>query len=312
MESHPEGDTTEPAPPSTALENATPQEAPAGPTDPAALVNRLIEVGEWPEPELLEQIAAAGDAALAPLLDFIRTYPSPEDYQREIVLYNGIGILSIIHSPATIPDLVEIIKRYPEESGEFAAEVLGYFETAAFEPALELLRDPQFHGYRRRNAINAAKRAAGADPALRARLADILRPLLADALERTREVMKDAAAQPDEEGKESGGWVLEDLEEGDLEELSDEAIEPDDDTAEGSKPDELEAYEEAHVPDYRPGRARRSPGAGPDRHSVPGGSGRDVLGRQEIHRRILQQGRGGAPSATRLARRVSCSIQGSY
>src|SRR5262245_59889651 len=101
----PESDTTEPTPTAAAPKDATREEAPASPPDPAALVNRLIESGEWPDPALLEQIAAAGDATLGPLLDFIRTYPSPKDYQREVVLFNGVGILGMIHSPATIPVL---------------------------------------------------------------------------------------------------------------------------------------------------------------------------------------------------------------
>jgi hypothetical protein len=249
MESRPpEADTTEPAPSPTAPEDATPQETAFGPTDPAALVNRLIEIGEWPDPKLLEQIAAAGEAPLGPLLDYIRTYPSPNDYQREIVLYNGIGILSMIHSPSTIPDLIEILKRYPGDSGELAAEVLGSFGKDAVEPLLKLLRASTLTGYRRQNAINAAAIAVGRDPELRARLADVLRPMLADAIERMREEAKHAATEPDEPDEDSEGWVLEGtsdegLDDEDLEESPKEA-ETVDESVEDSTTNELEAYEE--------------------------------------------------------------------
>ena len=73
-----------------------------------------------------------------------RVHPdvSPRNTSARCVLYNGIGILGMIGSPAAIPELVEVIRRYPEDSGELAAEVLGEFGPIAFEPALELVRDP--------------------------------------------------------------------------------------------------------------------------------------------------------------------------
>ncbi len=198
--------------------NATPtsgarpsEEAAPGAPDPATLVDRLIKASEWPDPELVAQIAAAGEAALEPLLAFIRTYP--QEYEREIVLYNGVGILGMIGSPGAIPDLVEIIRRYPEDSGELAAEVLGEFGPIAFEPALELLRDPTVVDYPRRHAIEAARLAAGADPALRARLAELLRPMLADAMEGTRSDMRLLAAQPPDEDDDDESEGPEDLDE---------------------------------------------------------------------------------------------------
>jgi hypothetical protein len=225
MESDPSGpDITDPT--VTTAEHGSPigDESPSGPPDPAVLVDRLIQTGEWPEPELLEQIIAVGEAALAPLLAFMRTYPSQEDYQRENVLYNAIGILSEIRSPATIPDLVEIIKRYPEDSGELAAEALGGFGGVGFEPALELIQDPRMKGYPRQHAINAARQAAGSDPGLRARLADVLRPLLADALERTRRDRHRPAQVPEESREEAEPTEESVTEDDDAEELSEETL----------------------------------------------------------------------------------------
>jgi SEC-C motif len=192
---------------------AASEESPLPPPDPAALVDRLIEAGEWPEPELLEQIVAAGEATLGPLLAFMRTYPSVTDHSREAGLYYGIGILSEIRSPAAIPVLVEIIKRYPEDSGEVAAEALGRFGDVGFQPALDLIQDPRMKGYPRQHAINAGRRAAENDPGLRARLAAVLRPLLADAMERTRRDRQRPAQAPEEnreEGERTDGSVIED------------------------------------------------------------------------------------------------------
>jgi hypothetical protein len=178
-------------------EVASEEVTPGGP-DPATLVARLIEAGEWPDPELVAQIVAAGEAALEPLLAFIRTYP--QEYEREIVVYNGVGILGMIGSRAAIPDLVEVIRRYPEDTGDLAAQVLGEFGPIAFEPALELVRDPKVVDYPRQHAVRAARLAAGSEPALRARLAEWLRPMLADAMERTRAEDRKKAAKPPDEG----------------------------------------------------------------------------------------------------------------
>jgi hypothetical protein len=215
MESnHPEPEINEAT--TTQPEDSTP--------DPAALVQRLIEAGDWPDPALVEQIAAAGEAALGPLLDFMRTYPDPKDYDREIALYNGIIILGAIRSPTAIPVLVEIIRRYPEESGELAAEVLGDFGAVAFESTLELIRDPDIKGYPRQHVIEAAQRAVGTDPILRARLAEALRSLLADAMEQARAEASSETRVPDEdeddEAEGSGRWTLKDLD--DEESIEDE------------------------------------------------------------------------------------------
>jgi uncharacterized protein YecA (UPF0149 family) len=261
MESdQPEAGATDPTASGAEPPGPAPEEAPAAPTDPAVLVDRLVEAGDWPDPALVGQIVEAGEAALGPLLDFMRTYPT--EYQREIALYNGIGILGAIRSTAAIPVLVEIIRRYPEDSGERAAQALGEFGAIGFEPALELVQDPGMKGYARQNAIHAARQAAGSDPILRARLAAALRPILADAMDRTREKDRQAALEPDaEDDEESEGWVLEDLddeddledmdeedeifEEGDLGDESGEArTAASDEAADGGTARDLEPYEE--------------------------------------------------------------------
>src|SRR5690242_18498312 len=113
MESdHPETVVTNPSGAQVEPGGATPEGTPAAPSDPASLVDRLIETPDWPDPALLEQIAAAGEPALGPLLEFMRTYPT--EYERENALYYGIVIVGATYPPAAIPVLAEIIRRYPE------------------------------------------------------------------------------------------------------------------------------------------------------------------------------------------------------
>jgi SEC-C motif len=155
------------------------------PLDAQALVDRMVAAGEWPEPGLLEQIVDTGDAAVAPLISVVRTYP--RGWPEEAPLNHAMAMLSILRAPAAVPELIEVIRRYGLDAGEVAAECVGSFGAVAFEPILDLCRDQAVTAYARNNAISAALGAAGDDQSLRARLADVVRPMLADAIERFRQ-----------------------------------------------------------------------------------------------------------------------------
>ena len=43
--------------------------------DARSLVSQMVAAGEWPEPALIEQILAAGDAAVEPLREVLKTRP---------------------------------------------------------------------------------------------------------------------------------------------------------------------------------------------------------------------------------------------
>ena len=59
-------------------------------------------------------------------------------------------------------------------------------QVIAFEPVFDFCRDPAVTGNSRTHGVSAAFNTAGGDSARRARLADFLRPLLADAIEQYR------------------------------------------------------------------------------------------------------------------------------
>src|SRR4051794_28514521 len=83
------------------------QESP--PRDARSLVERMVAAGEWPEPALMEQVVAAGDEAVEPLLEVLRT--EPEGWPEEAPLYNAVGLLGEIRPPGAIPALVDVIRR---------------------------------------------------------------------------------------------------------------------------------------------------------------------------------------------------------
>ncbi len=103
---------------------------------------------------MLEQIAAAGEAALEPLFAFMRTYPQDDDGRS--ALFQGLGILGRIRSPASIPVAVEVFLRYSEDMADLASGVLGRLGEDGFEAALELLRDHAMDASHRLKLIFAA------------------------------------------------------------------------------------------------------------------------------------------------------------
>ena len=162
----------------------------------------MIEAGESPEPELIEQIAAAGEEAVEPLLDILRS--KPRDWPAEAPLSHAIGLLGVIRHPAAIPELIEIVKCYPDKSGDEAAEALASYGEVAFDPLLEMLADPALRGYSRDHAITAAMRVAGTNATRRVRLAEVVRPMLRDTIERAMRPQTDepTANEPQDDGSE--------------------------------------------------------------------------------------------------------------
>ena len=152
----------------------------------------MVAAGEWPEPGLLKRIIDTGDAAVAPLISVVRTYP--RGWPEEAPLNHAMAMLGILRPPAAIPELINVIRRYGPETGELAAESFGSFGAVAFEPLLNVCRDQTITGYARINAISAAFAAAGDDKSLRAQLADVVRPMLADVIERIRQAENTAKA----------------------------------------------------------------------------------------------------------------------
>jgi hypothetical protein len=153
-----------------------------------------VAAGEWPEPALLKKIVDAGDAAVGPLISIVRTYP--RGWPAEATLDHAATLLTVLRSPEAIPELIEIIRRYDEETGDTAARLLGSFGTIAFEPTLAFCSDAAVTGYPRAHAIAAAIGSAGDDSLLRARLGDVVRPMLANAIELLRQASKEV--DPDE------------------------------------------------------------------------------------------------------------------
>ena len=160
-------------------------------SDPAQdLVDQMAEAGGWPEPALLEAILERGDEAVSPLLEILHQ-DVVQDGPEETPVYLAVGLLRDLHARSAIPDLVEQFRRYDDEVLEEVADTLASFKAEVIEPVLAIARDRSLGSYPRRLATETAKRAAGNDPALRARVAEVIRELLADCLARAEDPEED-------------------------------------------------------------------------------------------------------------------------
>jgi SEC-C motif len=192
------------------------------------LVRQMVEAGEWPAPELMEQIVNAGDEAVEPLLALLRAKPT--DHDALYSLSHAMGLLSVLKPPEAIAELVKVVEHYHEELCANAADALAEFGTAGFDVLIRLCSSASIKGYQRVFVFDSAVYAAGADPARKTRLAECLRPILDDTMTRAREE------------KQRVGWLEmnppdddfidddEEFDELDQEEFLDEFDEPDDDS----------------------------------------------------------------------------------
>src|SRR5271166_2200740 len=158
--------------PEIAAEADLRQEAPP---DARGLVSQMVAAGEWPEPTLVEQILAAGDAAVEPLREVLKTRPL--GWPEEAPIVHAAGILGMLRSPSALPDLIELARFYKNETGQVAGDAIATYGPEGFDTLLELIGDPSIAGYHRGYLVEDAKIAAGDDLVKRARLAEVLRPI---------------------------------------------------------------------------------------------------------------------------------------
>ena len=147
----------------------------------------MVAAGEWPEPTLVEQILAAGDAAVEPLREVLKTRPL--GWPAEAPIVHAAGILGMLRPPSALPDLIELARFYKNETGQVAADAIATYGPEGFDTLLELIGDPSITGYHRTYFIDSAKIVAGEEPVLRARLADLLRQVFTRVVGEVKETL---------------------------------------------------------------------------------------------------------------------------
>ena len=177
--------------PETAAEADLRQEAPP---DARGLVGQMVAAGEWPEPTLVEQILAAGDAAVEPLREVLKTRPL--GWPAEAPIVHAAGILGMLRPPSALPDLIAAARFYKSESGRVVADAIATYGPESFDTLLELIGDPSITGYHRTYFIDSAKIVAGEEPVLRARLAELLRQVFTRVVGEVKERLALERATP--------------------------------------------------------------------------------------------------------------------
>lgn len=174
------------AEPQETLENGPGVGADSTPPDSArGLVERMVAAGAWPEPELLEQILAAGEAAVEPLREVLGS--RPRGWPDEVPICHAAGLLSMIQPTSALPDLCAAARFYKNDTTESMGNALAAYGRPGLDALIELIRDPSVSGYQRESLIEAGFRAAGSDLELRARLAKAVREVFARVAEEARQ-----------------------------------------------------------------------------------------------------------------------------
>ena len=124
---------------------------------PGAWWSRWSRPAEWPEPELLEQIVAAGDAAVEPLREVLRT--RPRGWPAEASVCNAAGLLSVLQPASALPDLCAAARFYKNETTDSMGEALAAYGPPGLDALIELIRDPAVSGWQRGALIDCGLRA---------------------------------------------------------------------------------------------------------------------------------------------------------
>src|SRR4051812_6971900 len=119
------------------------------------LVQQMVAAGESPEPALLREIVARGEEAGEPLLDVVRM--DVKDWPEGAPLAHALGLLQHRRRrSAALRVVLDIPRRFDDETVEQVPPILAGYGQAVFEPLLEIMRDPKVHWYSRVQASHAA------------------------------------------------------------------------------------------------------------------------------------------------------------
>ena len=106
------------------------------------------------------------------------------------VLRNVMGLLSVLRPPEAITELVHLVQHDEVQASSDAADALAECGDAGFAAIIDLCSNPSLKGYRRAYVFDSAAYAALDNQGRKARLAEVLRPILEDTIAKAREELK--------------------------------------------------------------------------------------------------------------------------
>ncbi|HYT93726.1 MAG TPA: SEC-C domain-containing protein [Gemmataceae bacterium] len=174
-----------------------------------ALVQQMVDAGEWANPRLLDEILAEGKDAVEPLLKIVRQHP--HGWPQEAPLLRALSLLAILHPPEAISPLLGLFREYDDEGMfELLAEALVGFGAELVEPALAVVQDFTLSYHARAQAAMAAAHAVQGNAEWRPAVAAVLRELLAECLALVGEARANSEDGEDNEDREEDYFDNED------------------------------------------------------------------------------------------------------
>lgn len=154
----------------------------------------LMAHWDWPDPAILEDILALGEEALpavAELLTPERLEATHGGGAADAVVFYCIQILAALRNPQAIPLLVGLFSQVDDDLVESLPDALYPFGEAVIDPLLPVIANESLGWYPRAVASDIATTPAKTDPAHRARIAAVLRPIVADYIARSDDLTDD-------------------------------------------------------------------------------------------------------------------------
>ena len=148
-------------------------------------VQRMVVNWDWPDPAILEDIIALGEDAVPAMEELLtpKLLKKSHTQQREdSVVFYCIVALSVIRGPAALLFLIRIFAQADDDLLDVLPDAVSAFGPAAIDPLLTLVTDDTLGRYPRALSAEVAAGLAGDDTAASQRIADRIRPIVADYL----------------------------------------------------------------------------------------------------------------------------------
>ena len=114
----------------------------------------MVAAGEWPEPELLEQILAAGEAAVEPLREVLKTRPRGWPDEAPDLPCRGPPERAPAGLRPARP-VCALARFYKNDTTDSVGHALAAYGRPGLDALIELIRDPSVSGWQRESLIES-------------------------------------------------------------------------------------------------------------------------------------------------------------
>jgi len=139
------------------------------------LVARLAVENIWPSPDLLREILARGEDAVAPLIEHLNQSLPDSD-----TAYQTAQLLILLGNPSALPDLIRFYQATDDDTAESMGDNLPALGAVALPYLLPLVSDRSMSWYKQSVVADMVRDVAGNDPNMLSQVSSALHNALAD------------------------------------------------------------------------------------------------------------------------------------